>query len=102
MKEDVDVDFRRELDRKAVVLSVEQLEDEEDMAVAHAAGRLPPFQISREAHTVLIDEEAQKRGLPFPFFENPVDRKVSMFSLDVLQVLLTHFLHASSASSRAS
>jgi hypothetical protein len=76
LKEDIDVDFRQAFDTKAVVLSVEQRQGKEDMAVAHAAGRTPPFIISRDVSVLSLEDEARKRGSLYPFFEDPIDREV--------------------------
>ncbi|THH04589.1 hypothetical protein EW146_g10138 [Bondarzewia mesenterica] len=76
LKENIDTDFRRELDSKAIVISIEQREGMEDMAVAHGAGRIPPFKISREVGVVLLEEEARRQGSEYPFFEHPSDRQI--------------------------
>jgi hypothetical protein len=78
LKEDIDVDFERELDRKAVVLTVEPREGDEEMAAAVTRGRIPPFKISKEVSVVSLEQEAQRRGLDFPFFEDPYDRQVRL------------------------
>jgi len=76
LKEDIDVDFERELQRKAVVLTVEPQEGDEEMAAAVARGRIPPFKISKEVSVVSLEQEAQRRGVDFPFFEDPYERQL--------------------------
>ncbi|KAL0578586.1 hypothetical protein V5O48_003436 [Marasmius crinis-equi] len=69
-----------ELQRKAVVITVKQRHDAEDMEVAHAAGRIPPFQLGTrgEVHTVLIEEVCKARGLNRPFLEDPASRMIRL------------------------
>ncbi|RDB17455.1 hypothetical protein Hypma_001640 [Hypsizygus marmoreus] len=71
IKEDINVDFATELERKAVVFTVEQRPEKEDMDVAVAAGRLPPYRIARDISVVLIEAEAKQRGLDRPYLEHP-------------------------------
>jgi hypothetical protein len=74
LKEDIDVDIQRDLEKKAVVLTLEPRCGDEEMANAVAKGCTPPYKISREVSVVLLELEAQKRGLDHPFFEDPLDR----------------------------
>jgi hypothetical protein len=74
LKEDIEVDFRQDLEKKAVVLTVEPRDTDEDITSAVAEGRIPPYKISKEVSVVLIELEARNRGLGHPFFENPIDR----------------------------
>lgn len=77
LKNDVNVDFRREFERQAVFLTIEQRENEETMADAHAAGHTPTIKITEDVCTVLIEEMAtQLLGKDCQSFENPDDRKV--------------------------
>lgn len=74
LKEDVEVDFQRDLEKKAVVLTLEPRGSDEEMANVVAQGDPPPYKISKEASVVLLELEARKRGLDHPFFEDPFDR----------------------------
>jgi len=74
LKEDIQVDFQRDLERKAVVLTLEPRGGDEDMADAVAKGRIPPYKISKEVSVVSLELAARERGLDHPFFENPIDR----------------------------
>ena len=78
LKEDIEVDFQCELENKAVVLTLESRCGDEEMADAVARGSIPPYKISREVSVVLLELEAQKRGLDYPFFENPIDRQLRL------------------------
>jgi hypothetical protein len=75
LKEDIEVDFERDLEKKAVILTLEPRCSDEEMANAVAKGCTPPYKISREVGVVLLEIEAQKRGLDHPFFEDPLDRQ---------------------------
>lgn len=74
LRDDIEVDFQRDLERKAVVLTLEPRGSDEDMVDAVAKGHIPPYKISREVSVVLLEVEAKKRGLGHPFFEHPIDR----------------------------
>ena len=74
LKEDIEVDFQRDLEKKAVVLTLEPRCGDEEMANAVAKGCTPPYKISKEVSVVSLELEARKRGLNHPFFENPIDR----------------------------
>jgi hypothetical protein len=74
LKEDIEVDFQRDLEKKAVVLTLEPRCGDEEMANAIAIGCTPPYKISREVSVVSLELEARKRGLDHPFFEDPLDR----------------------------
>jgi hypothetical protein len=78
LKQDIYVDFRNELERKAVVLTLESRYGDEEMASAVTEGRIPPYEISREVNVVSLEVEARNRGLSHPFFENPVDRHLRL------------------------
>lgn len=82
IKENVNVNFVQGLDRKAVELNIEQLEGKEDMNIAHAAGRTPPFKVSRlNVRVVLQKKEAERRSLGRPFLEDPIHLKVLLFTM---------------------
>lgn len=78
LKEDIEVDFERDLEKKAVVLTLEPRCGDEEMANAVAKGNTPPYKISNEVSVVLLEAEARKRGLDHPFFENPIDRELRL------------------------
>ena len=78
LREDIEVDFQRDLEDKAVVLTLEPRCGDEEMANAVAKGCIPPYKISREVSVVLLELEARKRGLDHPFFENPTDRNLRL------------------------
>jgi hypothetical protein len=78
LKEDIEVDFQRDLENKAVVLTLEPRCGDEEMVNAVARGSTPPYKISRVVSVVLLELEAQKRGLDYPFFENPIDRHLRL------------------------
>ena len=75
LKEDIEVDFQRDLERKAVVLTLEPRGSDDEMATAVTQGHIPPYKISKEVSVVLLEPEARKRGLAHPFFEHPIDRQ---------------------------
>ncbi|KAJ7157311.1 hypothetical protein C8R46DRAFT_423555 [Mycena filopes] len=77
LRESKYIDILRALDALAVEILVIQRSDCEDMEVAWAAGRVPPFEISWKAEDtrlLSLSQEAQRRGLGRPFFEHPDDR----------------------------
>lgn len=74
LKEDIEVDFQRDLEKKAVVLTLEPRCGDEEMDNAVAKGCTPPYKISTEVSVVSLELEARKRGLDHPFFEDPFDR----------------------------
>ena len=78
LKEDIEVDFQHDLEKKAVVLTLEPRCGDEEMANAVANEHTPPYKISREVSVVLLEVEARKRGLDHPFFENPNDRHLRL------------------------
>lgn len=78
LKEDIEVDVQRDLEKKAVVLTLEPRCGDEEMANAVEKGCTPPYKISREVSVVLLELEARKRGLDHPFFENPIDRHLRL------------------------
>lgn len=82
LREDLNVDFKEGFEKKAVTIGIEQRDGEMSIADAHAAGRVPPIQISRGMHTVLIKEAARAAlGDGYSSFENPDDRKVGNLPL---------------------
>ncbi|KAJ7662120.1 hypothetical protein DFH06DRAFT_365796 [Mycena polygramma] len=77
LRESKYIDITRALDAVAIEILVTQRPDYEDMEVAWAAGRVPPFKISTKAEDIRLlslSQEAQRRGLGRPFFEHPDDR----------------------------
>ena len=74
LKEDIEIDFQHDLEKKAVVLTLEPRCGDEEMANAVAKGFTPPYKISLEVSVVSLELEARKRGLDHPFFEDPFDR----------------------------
>ena len=78
LKEDIDVDIELGLEKKAVVLTLEPRCGDEEMANAVAKGCTPPYKLSKEVGVVVLETEAQKRGLDHPFFENPIDRHLRL------------------------
>ncbi|KAF8156046.1 hypothetical protein B0H34DRAFT_799114 [Crassisporium funariophilum] len=77
-KEDVNCDMRKDFETKAVVLTIEPRESLEDMEAASAAGRIPPFQLSRTTSVVLQEEEARRLGSDISIFEHPFTRTMRM------------------------
>lgn len=78
LREDKSANIKRELERVAVVLVVEQRDGWEDMEVSHAAGRIPPFQMSRKDVAVVpLKDIAAQYGKTDPYFEDSVERKAS-------------------------
>lgn len=85
MREDPFVDLKSALEECAVVVMVQQTKREEfeEMEVAHQAGRIPPFELSRRPEDVVVaplGDLCQALDLGRSSFENPVDRQVSSSS----------------------
>ena len=78
LKEDIEVDFQRDLKKAVVLITLEPRSGDEEMANAVAKGCTPPYKISREVSVVLLELEARNRGLDHPFFENPIDRHLRL------------------------
>ncbi|KAJ6579669.1 hypothetical protein DFH09DRAFT_332742 [Mycena vulgaris] len=88
IKANPDCDLAEELERMAVVITLEQAPGEEQMSVAIDAGRIPPYTISTNVTLVSIAEEAKRRGHPDPFFEHPLDRQRRRICGDLIVTLM--------------
>ncbi|KAJ7075745.1 hypothetical protein B0H15DRAFT_649985 [Mycena belliarum] len=88
MKARPDCDLAQEIERMAAVITLEQSPDEEQMEVAVAAGRIPPYTISGNVQIVALAEEARRRGHPDPFFEHPADRQWRLKAGDLVVTLI--------------
>ncbi|KAF8193162.1 hypothetical protein K438DRAFT_1829209 [Mycena galopus ATCC 62051] len=83
-----DCDLVTQLEKTAVVVTLEQAVGEEPMLDAVDAGRIPPYTISQTVALVSLEEEAKKRGHSNPFFEHPVDRERRMACGDLIVTLI--------------
>ncbi|KAJ7499913.1 hypothetical protein FB451DRAFT_47444 [Mycena latifolia] len=88
IKANPDCDLKEELERSAAVITLEQAPGEEPMSVAVAAGRIPPYTISKNVSIVSLAEEARRRGHSDPFFEHPWDRQRRLDSGDLAVTLI--------------
>ncbi|KAJ6470951.1 hypothetical protein C8R45DRAFT_1014962 [Mycena sanguinolenta] len=88
MKAQPDCDLVAELEKTAVVITLEQAVGEEAMADAVAAGRIPPYTISANMALISLAEEAKRRGHPNPFFEHPLDRQMRLHRGDLIATLI--------------
>jgi hypothetical protein len=83
-----DCNLAVELERTAVIITLEQAVGEEPMSDAVAAGRIPPYTIARNVALVSLADEIKLRDHPDDFFEHPLDRSRRLESGDLVATLI--------------
>lgn len=83
MRDDPFIDLKSALEDRAVVVKVQQTRRAEwdSMEVAHAAGRIPPFELSTKKEDVVVaplGDLCRALELGRDTFENSVDLQVSI------------------------